>query len=158
MIQVGLLRYCFMLEVCVTYKRICGLMIEFIGQLYHLLQHFADQHLQLDTLDFWPHCTNSLFLEQVKVTLRLTVSQSTERPPLVGEVNANLQIEGVTWSEHRIPTAVNAGFLDPEPLLLDSSSTENRTGDLWICSQELWPLYHRGGPGLTGFCKIWQSL
>jgi hypothetical protein len=37
----------------------------------------------------------------------------TERPPLVGEVDANfLRIDGVPWSAQRIPTAVNHGFLD----------------------------------------------
>jgi hypothetical protein len=30
-------------------------MIEFIGPLYNLLQHFTNHHLRLDTLDFWPH-------------------------------------------------------------------------------------------------------
>jgi hypothetical protein len=36
----------------------------------------------------------------------------TERPPLVGEVSANfLRIEGVAWSEQRIPPAVNSVFL-----------------------------------------------
>jgi hypothetical protein len=40
----------------------------------------------------------------------------TDRPPLVGEVSANfLRIEGVAWSAQRIPTAVNLGFIDPEP-------------------------------------------
>jgi hypothetical protein len=37
--------------------------------------------------------------------------------------------------------------VDPvqDPLLLRiSGSAENRTRDLWICSQELWPLDHRG--------------
>jgi hypothetical protein len=34
----------------------------------------------------------------------------------------------------------------PDPLLLRKSrSLGNRTRDFWICSQELWPLYHRGG-------------
>jgi hypothetical protein len=48
----------------------------------------------------------------------------TERPPPVGEVSANfLRIEGVAWSEQRIPTTVNLGFLDPEPLLFQSSSS-----------------------------------
>jgi hypothetical protein len=38
----------------------------------------------------------------------------TERPPLVGEVSANLlRVEGVPWLAQRIPTAVNLGFLDP---------------------------------------------
>jgi hypothetical protein len=37
----------------------------------------------------------------------------TERPPLVGEVSANLlPVEGVAWSAQRIPTAVNLRFLD----------------------------------------------
>jgi hypothetical protein len=34
----------------------------------------------------------------------------------------------------------------PDPLLLRKSGRAgNRTRDLWICSQELWPLDHRGG-------------
>jgi hypothetical protein len=31
------------------------------------------------------------------------------------------------------------------PLLRKSGSAGNRTRDLWICSQKLWPLHHRGG-------------
>jgi hypothetical protein len=74
------------------------------------------------------------------------------------------QIEGVAWSAQRIPGRY-FGFLDrsryffiqiapqlssrgwvdpiPDPLLLrKSGSAGNRTRDLWICSQELWPLDH----------------
>jgi hypothetical protein len=78
------------------------------------------------------------------------------RLPLVGEVSANFS--------GQIPTAVNLGFLDryfleiapwlssvgwvdpvPDPLLLrKSGSAGNRTRELWICSQELWPLDLRG--------------
>jgi hypothetical protein len=69
----------------------------------------------------------------------------------------------------RITTAFNLDFLDPKPLLLHSiapqlssrgwvdpvpdpllrksGSTGNRTRNLWICSQELWPLEDRGGHG-----------
>jgi hypothetical protein len=37
----------------------------------------------------------------------------TDRPPLVGEVSANLlRVEGVAWSAQQIPTAVNLAFLD----------------------------------------------
>jgi hypothetical protein len=37
----------------------------------------------------------------------------TERPPLVGKVNANLlRVEGVAWSARRISMALNLGFLD----------------------------------------------
>jgi hypothetical protein len=66
------------------------------------------------------------------------------------------------------PTAVNLSFLGrsryfffkvaphlssrvwdvlvPDPLLLrKSGSAGNRTRELWVCSQELWPLDHRGG-------------
>jgi hypothetical protein len=49
----------------------------------------------------------------------------TERPPIVGEVSVNfLRIEGVAWSAQRIRTAVNLGFLDPEPLLFHSNEAE----------------------------------
>jgi hypothetical protein len=86
-----------------------------------------------------------------------------------------LRIEGVAWSAQRIPTAVNIGFLDrnhyfsiqiapqlssrgwvnpvPDPLFLrKSGSTGNETQDLWICSQELWPLDHRGGQPSQADC------
>jgi hypothetical protein len=37
----------------------------------------------------------------------------------------------------------------PDPLLLrKSGSAGNRIRDLWTCSEELWPLDHRGGPDL----------
>jgi hypothetical protein len=36
----------------------------------------------------------------------------------------------------------------PGPLLLRKSDRDgNQAQDLWICSQELWPLDHRGGQG-----------
>jgi hypothetical protein len=93
----------------------------------------------------------------------------TERPPLVGEVRANfLRIKGATWSAWRIPTAVISVFLTGTAtfyfkwLLSCSHEAEwipfqthcfseslvapGIKPDLWICSQELWPLDHRGGP------------
>jgi hypothetical protein len=80
-----------------------------------------------------------------------------------------LRVEGVTLSAQRIPTAVNLGFIersryffiqvapqlssrgwvDPvlDPLILRKSCRAgNRTQDLWICRQKLWPLERRGGP------------
>jgi hypothetical protein len=77
-----------------------------------------------------------------------------------------LRIQSVAWSAQRISTAVNLGFLVrsrylsiqvaphlysrgwvdpvPDPLLhRKSGSAGNRTRDLWICSQELWPLDYR---------------
>jgi hypothetical protein len=89
-----------------------------------------------------------------------------KRPPHVGEVNAKFaDREGVAWSAQRIHMTVNLGFLDrshyfsiqvapqlssrgwvdpvPDPLLLrKTGSAGNRPRDLWICSQELWPLDH----------------
>jgi hypothetical protein len=44
-------------------KRVLDLMIEFIGHLYNLLQHFTNHYLRLDTHDFWPYYTNTLLLE-----------------------------------------------------------------------------------------------
>jgi hypothetical protein len=78
-----------------------------------------------------------------------------------------LRIEGVAWSAQRIPPPL-IRFSWPEPLLFHSSSSSvilmrlsgpgpgplllrksgsvgNRTRDLWIWSQELWPLDYRGG-------------
>jgi hypothetical protein len=79
-----------------------------------------------------------------------------------------LQIEGVAWSGRMIPTGrilsfpdrsrhfffqiapqlYSQGWVDsvPDPLLLrKSGSAGNRSQELRICSQELWPLDHRGG-------------
>jgi hypothetical protein len=53
------------------------------------------------------------------------------------------------------------GWVDPipDPLLLrKSGSAGNRTRDLWICSQELWPLDHRGGHTHTIPCIKYQSV
>jgi hypothetical protein len=67
------------------------------------------------------------------------------------------------FSAQRVRTAVNLGFLDrsrylfiqvvPQlssrgwmaPFLRKSGSAGNSTWDLWVRSQELWPLYNRGG-------------
>jgi hypothetical protein len=99
----------------------------------------------------------ALKLNSVALVRKWTIP--TERPPLVGEVSANLY--GL-----RIPTAVNLGFLDRsryffnqvapqmsrgwvdpvlDPLIFRKSGKfGTRTRDLWICSQKLWPLDHRG--------------
>jgi hypothetical protein len=51
-------------------------------------------------------------LKIYSVALARKRTRPTERPLLVGEVSANLRLEGVAWSAQRIPTAVNLGFLD----------------------------------------------
>jgi hypothetical protein len=46
------------------------------------------------------------------------------------------------------PQLYSRGWVDPVPdplLLRKSGSAEKRTPGRWICSQELWPLDHRGG-------------
>jgi hypothetical protein len=46
------------------------------------------------------------------------------------------------------PQLYSRGWMDPVPdplLFRKSGSARNQTRDLWICSQELWPLDHRGG-------------
>ena len=47
------------------------------------------------------------------------------------------------------PQLTSRGWVDPVPdplLLRKSGSAGDRTRDLYICSQKLWPLDHRGGP------------
>jgi hypothetical protein len=102
----------------------------------------------------------------------------TERPPLVGEVSANLlRVEGVAWSAQRIPTADNLGFLDRsryffiqvapklsswgwvDPVLSKFGRAGNRTQDFWICSEKFWPLDYRGGLWRQHMpSKIWFPL
>jgi hypothetical protein len=85
----------------------------------------------------------------------------TERPPLVGTKECH--VVSMTDPYGRIlgfldrrryffiqaaPQLYSRGWVDPvlDPLFLrKSGSADNRTRDLWIYSQELWPLDHRGG-------------
>jgi hypothetical protein len=90
----------------------------------------------------------------------------TEWPPLVGEVITNFygyrvprgQRDGSLlpysrFSRHEpllfyqvAPQLYSRGWVDPVPdPLLFFLLPGNRTRDPWICSQELWPLDHRGG-------------
>jgi hypothetical protein len=92
----------------------------------------------------------------------------TERPPLVCEVVPTFVDRGccvVSATDSRgrqswfsrpepllflqiAPQLSSRGWVDPVPdplLLRKSGSAGNRTKDLWICSQKLWPLDHRGG-------------
>jgi hypothetical protein len=96
----------------------------------------------------------------------------TERPPLVDEVSANFFEYRVSRGQRNGSPRPCSRFSIPEPLLFLLSSSSivlpmlswprsrpttsqniwyagNRTRDLWICSQELWPLDHRGGRAST---------
>jgi hypothetical protein len=56
-------------------------------------------------------CYDGFSSHQNSVVLLRKRTILTERPPLVGEVSANLlRIEGVAWSAQRIPTAVFSVF------------------------------------------------
>jgi hypothetical protein len=103
----------------------------------------------------------------------------TERPPFVGEDNANFCRYRVSrgrcsgsprplisifytrshyFSIQVAPQLYSRGWVDPVPdplLLRKSGSAGNRTRDLCICSQELWPLDHRGGPRSPTVCEKW---
>jgi hypothetical protein len=61
-------------------------------------------------------------------------------------------LDFLDWSHYFFfqvaPQLYSRGWVDPvpDPLLLRKSGiARNQTQDLWICSQELWPLDHRGG-------------
>jgi hypothetical protein len=92
----------------------------------------------------------------------------TERRLLVNEISANFWDRGCRTVSTTDPHGRILCFLDrshyyfyqlapqlhsrgwaglvPDPLLLrKSGSFRNRTRDLWICSQKLWPLDRRGG-------------
>jgi hypothetical protein len=59
------------------------------------------------------------------------------------------------------PQLYSRGWVDPipDPLLRKSGSAGNQTWDLWICSQELWSLYHRGSWQLyKQFLKSWRAM
>jgi hypothetical protein len=96
----------------------------------------------------------------------------TERPPLVGKLVPTSEDRGCCMASATDPHSRNLAFLYrnryysfqvarhlysrgwvdpiPDPLFLGKSgSARNRIQDLWICSQELWPLYHRGSPLLV---------
>jgi hypothetical protein len=49
-------------------------MIELIGPLHNLLQHFTNNYLRLVTLDFWPHYTNPLLNCQLVMASRYRAS------------------------------------------------------------------------------------
>jgi hypothetical protein len=89
----------------------------------------------------------------------------TERPQLVGEVSAKFVDRGfhvvsamdpygrilqfLDQSHYFIfqaaPQLYSRGWVDliPDPLLLSKSECPELNLDLWMCSQELWPLDHR---------------
>jgi hypothetical protein len=82
----------------------------------------------------WPQKSNNTTIpiqldvteENAKLNSVALVRKQLYRPRdrrLSAKLVPNLRIEGVVWSAQRIPTAINLGFLDPEPLLFHSSSS-----------------------------------
>jgi hypothetical protein len=100
-----------------------------------------------------------VFIQTNSMALVCKRTIPTERLMHASEVSANFcGLRGVTWSVQQIPTAVNLAFLDLELLLYIQIAPQLsprgwvdpipdpllQTRNLWICSQELWPLDHRG--------------
>jgi hypothetical protein len=58
------------------------------------------------------------------------------------------------------PQLYSRGWLYPvpDPLLRKYGSARNWCRKLWICSQELWPLDHRGGQFTMSVLRIYLSL
>jgi hypothetical protein len=68
----------------------------------------------------WQYYNNKWqYLNSVALVCKWTIP--IERPPLVSKYEP-LWIEGAVRSARRFPTAVNLDFLNPEPLVLPSSS------------------------------------
>jgi hypothetical protein len=112
--------------------------------------------------------------QKIKPSVALVHEQTTptERPPLVAEVSAKFadrwchMVSAMLYFRFSTPKKLYffqaapqlylLGWVDPVPdilLLRKSGSSGNRTRNLWICSQGLWSLNHRGGQRLepTGF-------
>jgi hypothetical protein len=125
-------------------------------------------------------CNHNEWINSLALVRKRTIQ--TEQPPLVGEVLVPpFAGKGVAWSAQWIPTAINLGFLDrsrcffiqvapqlsswgwvdpiPDHLLLRKSGRAgDRTRDLWICSQKLWPLDHRGSVKQNLNCLVWFKM
>jgi hypothetical protein len=74
-------------------------------------------------------CTCSSYSIPVRIPTALPgCTKKTKLPSFSSQANytdwataAFLRIDGVAWSEQRVPMAVNLDFLDPEPLFFHSS-------------------------------------
>jgi hypothetical protein len=113
------------------------------------------------------HCTSHIFLSmsfslETNYTDRATatcwwnlvptfVDRGVSRGQHVGSptvVSLSLLDRSRYFSFKKLLIYPHKGWVDPVPdplLLRKSSSAGNRTRGLWICSQEVWPLNHRGG-------------
>jgi hypothetical protein len=113
------------------------------------------------------YCSTLQLILQKKNSVTLVRQRTipTERPPMSAKLVPTLADRGCRVVCATNPHGLNFGFLDrscyfsiqvapqlyswgwvdpvPDQLLLrKSSSAGNRTRDLWICSQKLWPLDH----------------
>jgi hypothetical protein len=127
---------------------------------------------------------HTIIIRRQTVVLVCERTIPTMRPPLGGEVEDDFADRGCPVVRATDPQGRALGFIvrsryyffrvasqlysrvrvDPFPgplLLRKSGSARNRTRYLWICSQELWPLDHRGGqvcPLLSLFKKHLMTL
>jgi hypothetical protein len=149
--------------------------------MYSKLTLFLDSTAQYSTLSLPLKIHLLLFMQ--KVGFRATDPGPTQELLTVQENQGQtsifrLKLEGVAWSAqlilhgrilgfldrsrycffHVAPQLYSGGWMDPvpyPPFLRKSDSAGNRTRDLWICSQELWPLYHRSGRNIPREIQIY---
>jgi hypothetical protein len=126
----------------------------FLGAIWILIQNLLFNHMNMFSFK-----KNSVHWVRER-------TMSTKRPSLVGEVCANFCRPRVPRGQRDRSLWLYSRFYKPEPPLFPSSSSSivltrlseprsrptaswkiwrESNPDLWICSQELWPLHHRGG-------------
>jgi hypothetical protein len=121
----------------------------------NLVYHFTSNTITI-TISNLPLPSSGLWNIYI---LNLTLWHRSSDHRLSAKLVPTLRIQGATWSSQRVPTAVNLGSVDPEPLPFHSSSSKlsslgwvdpvpdpllhtkygsagDRTRDFWMCTQE----------------------
>jgi hypothetical protein len=138
---------------------------EFVAELFCLGRSDLVKQTHKETQEFTVFSLQANYTCRAAITCRWSYCQL-------------LRVEDVAWSAHRIPMAAHLGFSRPVQLHFHSSASLvihmglsapcsrtitsqkiwNRTWDIWICSQELWPLDHKGCPELVQLMKLYARL
>jgi hypothetical protein len=149
--------------------------------LYSLLLHAFFLHLLTVSCDksfptfLFPKQTNSsglqsgselYWLSDSRLPAKLVPTFVDRRCRMVSATNLQGRVLGsLDWSCYfffqAAPQLYSRVWVDPVPdslLLRKFGSAGNRTLDVWICSQELWPLDHRGGHSSSTLLLIFKTL
>jgi hypothetical protein len=155
----------------------CQLWLNMMILLKHTINVIHRWHYSLDSVDYspqvnytdWANANGRRILVPTFVDRRLSRGQRGGKPTAVN-------VSFIDWSYYfffRVaPHLSSRVWSDPFPDSLlgrKSGSAGNRTRDLWVCSQELWTLDHRGGPKQKGYfigleelekrdCGIFQGI